>query len=177
MHRLDRDTSGLVLIAKNARVLRELHAQLRVNQVDKVYWACTVGKWPAYQKSVSAPLAKQHAPSGERVVRVSPTGKPSRTEFKVIERFQQASLLEVKPISGRTHQIRVHVQHVGHPILGESKYLSDKSEVLTRRIGLKRLFLHAKSISFELSGEPYELNCPIDKELESVLARLRGTGQ
>ena len=174
VHRLDRDTSGLVLIAKNARVLRELHAQLRVNEVDKVYWACTAGKWPAYQKSVSAPLAKAHAPSGERMVRVSPNGKRSRTEFKVIERFQQASLLEVKPISGRTHQIRVHVQHVGHPILGESKYLSDKSEALTQRIGLKRLFLHAKSISFELSGEHYELDCPIDKELESVLARLRG---
>ena len=104
----------------------------------------------------------------------SHNGKRSRTDFKVIERFQQASLLEVKPISGRTHQIRVHVQHVGHPILGESKYLSDKSEALTQSIGLKRLFLHAKSISFELSGEHYELNCPIDKELESVLARLRG---
>ena len=174
VHRLDRDTSGLVLIAKNASALRELHAQLRVNQVDKVYWACTAGKWPAYQKSVAAPLAKAHAPSGERMVRVSPNGKRSRTEFKVIERFQQASLLEVKPISGRTHQIRVHVQHVGHPILGESKYLSDKSEALTQRIGLKRLFLHAKSISFELSGEHYELNCPIDQELVSVLARLRG---
>ena len=174
VHRLDRDTSGLVLIAKNARVLRELHAQLRVNEVDKVYWACTAGKWPAYQKSVSAPLAKAHAPSGERMVRVSPNGKRSRTEFKVIERFQQASLLEVKPISGRTHQIRVHVQHVGHPILGESKYLSDKSEALTLNVGLKRLFLHAKSISFNLFGEHYELNCPIDQELESVLARLRG---
>ena len=174
VHRLDRDTSGLVLIAKNARVLRELHAQLRANEVDKIYWACTAGKWPAYQKSVSAPLAKAHAPSGERMVRVSPNGKRSRTEFKVIERFQQASLLEVKPISGRTHQIRVHVQHVGHPILGESKYLSDESESLTQRIGLKRLFLHAKSISFKLSGVHYELNCPIDQELESVLARLRG---
>jgi 23S rRNA pseudouridine955/2504/2580 synthase len=174
VHRLDRDTSGLVLIAKNARVLRELHAQLRANEVDKIYWACTAGKWPAYQKSVSAPLAKTHAPSGERIVRVSPDGKRSRTEFKVIERFQQASLLEVKPISGRTHQIRVHVQHVGYPILGESKYLSDESGALTQRIGLKRLFLHAKSISFKLSGEHYELNCPIDQELESVLARLRG---
>ena len=174
VHRLDRDTSGLVLLAKNARALRELHAQLRVNQVDKVYWACTAGKWPAYRKSVSAPLAKSRAPSGERMVGVSPNGKRSQTEFKVIERFQQASLLEVKPISGRTHQIRVHVQHVGHPILGESKYLSNKSEALTQRIGLKRLFLHAKSISFKLSGEHYELNCPIDKELESVLARLRG---
>ena len=100
--------------------------------------------------------------------------KRSRTEFKVIERFQQASLLEVKPISGRTHQIRVHVQHVGHPILGESKYLSDESEEVTQRVGLKRLFLHAKYISFKLFDEHYELNCPIDQELESVLARLRG---
>ena len=170
MHHLGRDTSGLVSVAKNA-VRERASRQLRANEVDKVYWACTAGKWPAYQKSVSAPLAKAHAPSGERMVRVSPNGKRSRTEFKVIERFQQASLLEVKPISGRTHQIRVHVQHVGHPILGESKYLSDKSEAL-RKVGLKRLFFTLNHHSS--SGVHYELNCPIDQELESVLARLRG---
>ena len=89
VHRLDRDTSGLVLIAKNARVLRELHAQLRANQMDKVYWACTAGKWPSYQKSVSAPLSKALAPYGERMVRVSPNGsapEPSSRSSKDFSR-------------------------------------------------------------------------------------------
>jgi 23S rRNA pseudouridine955/2504/2580 synthase len=176
VHRLDRDTSGIVLIAKNARTLRELHEQLRADRVDKVYWALVAGKWPAYQKSVSAPLAKRHTPSGERIVKVAADGKKAKTEFKVLERLPSASLLEVKPISGRTHQIRVHSQHVGHPILGDSKYHNDTSEDITSSLGLKRLFLHAKSISFRVAGQRYALECPLGDELEAVLARLRGQG-
>lgn len=176
VHRLDRDTSGIVLIAKNARTLRELHEQLRADRVDKVYWALVAGKWPAYQKSVSAPLAKRHTASGERIVKVAADGKKAKTEFKVLERLPSASLLEVKPISGRTHQIRVHSQHVGHPILGDSKYHNDTSEDITSSLGLKRLFLHAKSISFRVSGQRYALECPLGDELEAVLARLRVQG-
>jgi 23S rRNA pseudouridine955/2504/2580 synthase len=176
VHRLDRDTSGIVLIAKNAKTLRELHEQLRVDRVDKVYWALVAGKWPAYQKNVSAPLAKRHTASGERIVKVAADGKKAKTEFKVLERLPSASLLEVKPISGRTHQIRVHSQHVGHPILGDSKYHNDTSDGITSSLGLKRLFLHAKSISFRVSGQRYALECPLGDELEAVLARLRVQG-
>ena len=173
VHRLDRDTSGLVLVAKNATALRALHEQLRKDSVDKRYLALVAGKWPAYQKSVSAPLAKRHTPSGERIVKVASEGKAAKTEMRVLERLPDATLIEAKPISGRTHQIRVHTQHVGHPILGDTKYQNDQSQAIGATAGLKRLFLHAKAISFELRGERYKLECPLDKELQSVLSRLR----
>ena len=177
VHRLDRDTSGLVLIAKNARVLRELHQQLREDRVDKRYWALVAGKWPAYHKSVSAPLAKRQTVSGERIVKVAADGKAAKTDIRVLERLPSATLVEAKPISGRTHQIRVHAQHVGHPILGDSKYQSDRSIQATAGANLKRLFLHAKAIAFDVAGERYEIECPLGDELESVLARLRSQRQ
>lgn len=177
VHRLDRDTSGLVLIAKNARVLRELHQQLREDRVDKRYWALVAGKWPAYHKSVSAPLAKRQTASGERIVKVAADGKAAKTDIRVLERLPSATLVEAKPISGRTHQIRVHAQHVGHPILGDSKYQSDRSIQATADANLKRLFLHAKAIAFDVAGERYEIECPLGDELESVLARLRSQRQ
>jgi len=173
VHRLDRDTSGLVLVAKNARTIRSLHKQLRNDCVDKRYLALVAGKWPAYQKSVSAPLAKRHTSSGERIVKVAPEGKAAKTEMQVVERFPGATLIEAKPVSGRTHQIRVHTQHIGHPILGDSKYQNDQSQAVSVTAGLKRLFLHARAIAFELAGERYELECPLDAELESVLRGLR----
>ena len=174
VHRLDRDTSGLLLVAKNARILRSLHEQLRNDLMDKRYLALVAGKWPAYQKSVSAPLVKRRTPSGERIVRVASEGKAAKTEMQVVERFPGATLIEAKPVSGRTHQIRVHTQHVGHPILGDSKYQNDQSQAISATADLKRLFLHAKAIAFELDGDRYELECPLDAELESVLRRLRG---
>jgi 23S rRNA pseudouridine955/2504/2580 synthase len=177
VHRLDRDTSGVVLVAKNATALRALHSQLRNDQVDKRYAALVVGKWPAYQKSVSAPLAKRHTSSGERIVKVAADGKISRTDVAVLERLPGATLIEAKPITGRTHQIRVHAMHTGYPILGDSKYETDSSRRLAGEIALKRLFLHARAIAFELGGERYQLACPLDDELESVLERLRSKRQ
>ena len=100
--------------------------------------------------------------------------KAAKTEMQVLERFPGATLIEAKPISGRTHQIRVHTQHVGHPILGDNKYQNDQSQAVSATAGLKRLFLHARAITFELGGDRYELECPLDAELESVLRQLRG---
>jgi 23S rRNA pseudouridine955/2504/2580 synthase len=173
VHRLDRDTSGLVMIAKNARTLRSLHQQLRENRIHKRYMALVAGKWPAYQRMVSAPLDRRHTASGERLVKVSNEGKPAKTEMRVLERFPDATLIEAKPISGRTHQIRVHTQHIGHPILGDTKYQNDQSASRTSAIGLKRLFLHATAIQFEVNNQRYDLSCPLDPELESVLDKLR----
>lgn len=173
VHRLDRDTSGLVLIAKRASALRELHAQLRADGVDKRYLALVTGKWPSYLRQVEAPLSKSGVQSGERIVRVQADGKSAQTQFRVLERFKQATLVEAKPVTGRTHQIRVHAQHAGHPILGDSKYQSPQSEALEKTCGLRRLFLHAAHLDFRLAGERYRLDCPIDDELESVLALLR----
>jgi 23S rRNA pseudouridine955/2504/2580 synthase len=170
VHRLDRDTSGLILIAKQAVILRELHRQLREKHIDKRYLALVAGKWPKAVRLVDAPLEKNVLQSGERMVRVSREGKKAITEFSVVERLQGATLIEARPITGRTHQIRVHAQHAGFSLLGDNKYSDDRSEELTRRIGLKRLFLHAASLRFSLPdvGELF-LEAPLDKVLEKTL--------
>ena len=150
VHRLDRDTSGLILIAKRAAILRELHRQLREKHVDKRYLALVAGKWPKAVRVVDAPLQKNVLQSGERMVRVAQDGKRAITEFSVVERLPGATLLEVRPITGRTHQIRVHAQHAGYSLLGDLKYTDARSEDMAKRVGLKRLFLHAASLRFTL---------------------------
>ncbi|MBA6412172.1 23S rRNA pseudouridine(955/2504/2580) synthase RluC [Parahaliea sp. F7430] len=174
VHRLDRDTSGLIMVARKPAVLRELHQLLRSDKVDKRYLALVAGKWPRTLKLVDAPLEKNIVQSGERMVRVSKEGKRSLTEFSVVERFKEATLVEAKPITGRTHQIRVHAQHAGFPLLGDPKYSDAKSEALCQKLGLKRLFLHAWSLRFSLpdSGR-LALQATLDDDLEFILNLLR----
>ena len=174
VHRLDRDTSGLILIAKRAAILRELHRQLREKHIDKRYLALVAGKWPKAVRVVDAPLEKNILQSGERMVRVSGEGKRAITEFSVVERFPGATLLEARPITGRTHQIRVHAYHVGFPLLGDDKYRTEQAEDFARHIGLRRLFLHAASLRFSLLevGELF-LQAPLDSILESTLNKAR----
>lgn len=169
VHRLDRDTSGLILIAKRASVLRELHGLLRGNGIDKRYLTLVYGRWPAYMKEVDAPLDKFSLPSGERMVKVSGEGKRALTRFQVVARLQGATLVEAKPVTGRTHQIRVHARHAGHPILGDPKYASPESQALTERLGLKRLFLHAASLRFTTNTQRYELKAPLPAELQAFV--------
>lgn len=174
VHRLDRDTSGLIMVARRPAMLRELHRQLREDKVDKRYLALVVGKWPRNLSRVEAPLDKNVLQSGERMVRVAKEGKPSVTEFSVVERFAEATLVEARPITGRTHQIRVHAQHAGFPLLGDSKYSSDRGEALASRLGLKRLFLHARALRIRLPDTGWlELEAPLGDELESILEKLR----
>ena len=174
VHRLDRDTSGLIMVARRPAVLRALHEQLRGDGVDKRYLALVAGRWPRKRKVVEAPLEKNVLRSGERMVRVSREGKPSVTEFQVVERLPGATLLEARPITGRTHQIRVHARHAGFPVLGDDKYGDDQSAALCREIGLKRLFLHAVSLAFTLpSRERLALRAELDQELSAVLQALR----
>ncbi|MCB1703367.1 MAG: 23S rRNA pseudouridine(955/2504/2580) synthase RluC [Halioglobus sp.] len=174
VHRLDRDTSGVILIAKRAPVLRELHRQLREKHIDKRYLALVAGKWPKAVRVVDAPLEKNVLQSGERMVRVSREGKRAVTEFSVLERLDGATLIEARPVTGRTHQIRVHAQHAGFPLLGDDKYSDDRTEALARQLGLKRLFLHAASLHFSLpdNGE-FNLQAPLEKGLESILDKIR----
>ena len=172
VHRLDRDTSGLIMVAKRAATLRELHQLLRGDGVDKRYLALVHGKWPAHRVRVEASLAKSGLSSGERVVRVSAEGRRSVTDFRVVERFSGATLIEAKPITGRTHQIRVHAQHAGHPILGDPKYASEEQLLFARSTGLKRLFLHAHQLGFKLDGKRYTLEAPLDLELQKVCESL-----
>ena len=168
VHRLDRDTSGLVMIAKRASILRELHALLRGDGVDKRYLALVSGKWAAHRARVEASLEKTALPSGERIVRVTPEGRRSLTDFRVVERYRGATLVEAKPVTGRTHQIRVHAKHAGHPILGDPKYGSEEQFALAKAHGLKRLFLHAQRLEFRLGGRNYSFEAQLDAELSAV---------
>ena len=174
VHRLDRDTSGLILLSRKRVVLRELHRQLREGHVDKQYLALVAGNWPRNRRLVDAPLEKNVVQSGERIVRVTKAGKRAITEFSVEERLNGATLLRVKPVTGRTHQIRVHAQHVGFPLLGDDKYSDDRSEDLTRSLGLKRLFLHAQALNFSLPDRGrLALRAPLGIDLENILDKLR----
>jgi 23S rRNA pseudouridine955/2504/2580 synthase len=174
VHRLDRDTSGVILIAKRAKTLRELHRQLREKHIDKRYLALVAGKWPRALKVIDAPLEKNVLQSGERMVRVSAQGKRAVTEFSVVERLRGATLIEARPITGRTHQIRVHAQHAGFPLLGDDKYNDDRSEQCARALGLRRLFLHAASLQFSLPDSGVlSLQAPLDSDLENILNSIR----
>ncbi len=173
VHRLDRDTSGCIMVARKPAVLKSLHKLLREDKMDKRYLALVAGRWSTKRSFVEAPLKKNTLKSGERVVRVDREGKAARTEFRVVERFDQATLVEAKPITGRTHQIRVHCLHAGHPILGDDKYGDRDADRLAADSGLKRLFLHAASLTFKLDGKRLALSAPLDGNLESYLKKLR----
>lgn len=174
VHRLDRDTSGCIVLAKRRPVLRHLHEQLREGGMDKRYLALVVGQWPAHRKEVDAPLKKNELRSGERVVRVDAEGKPSLTEFRVVQRFQGATLVEASPITGRTHQIRVHAQLAGHPLIGDEKYGDEAVNAQMKGLGFKRLFLHACRLSFKLPGSKTErvFEAPLPDDLVQAMKRL-----
>lgn len=172
VHRLDRETSGLVLVAKKPAALRALHEQLRAQgKIDKRYLALAEGSWPRHLRLVEAPLQRFERKSGERMVKVAKDGKPSTTEFRIRENFADVTLVEARPLTGRTHQIRVHALHAGHTLLGDGKYQTPSSEAYARKLQLKRLFLHAESLSFTLNEQRYELKAPLDEELAGVLKR------
>jgi 23S rRNA pseudouridine955/2504/2580 synthase len=174
VHRLDRDTSGCILIARKPAMLRELHRQLREKHMDKRYLALVKGKWPAHCRLVDAPLEKNTLKSGERMVRVSQTGKRSLTEFSIVERLKGSSLIEARPITGRTHQIRVHALQAGFPIAGDDKYSDVGTALFCKELGLGRLFLHAHYLGFSLpDGRRIEVNAPLDSRLENTLEKLR----
>ncbi|WP_317889750.1 23S rRNA pseudouridine(955/2504/2580) synthase RluC [Spongiibacter pelagi] len=173
VHRLDRDTSGCVMVAKKRSVLKEIHELLKAKQgVDKRYLALVAGKWPARKRQVKVALEKNHLRSGERMVRVSPEGKFSLTEYQLLQRYRDASLVEAKPITGRTHQIRVHCQSAGYPILGDDKYGDEEANKHSKGLGLRRLFLHAHSLSLVVSGRRISVEAPLPDELQQFLTRI-----
>ncbi len=175
VHRLDRDTSGCLLIAKKRSVLTHLHEQLRLKTVEKKYWALVAGQWDARDKKVTAPLKKNTLQSGERVVRVDEReGKPSETRFKILQRYVEGTLVEAFPVTGRTHQIRVHTACMGHPIACDDKYGVNEFTEQMNSLGLKRLYLHAKTLAFTHpnTGVVMKWEAPLDQELEKILTRL-----
>ncbi|WP_392560344.1 23S rRNA pseudouridine(955/2504/2580) synthase RluC [Orbus mooreae] len=175
VHRIDRETSGILLIAKKRSALNSLHEQLRLKQMSKNYLALVKGDWPSSCKVVQAPLLKNVLKSGERIVRVNQEGKPSETRFKVEERFGFATLVRASPITGRTHQIRVHTQYTGHPIAFDNRYGDEQFDHELAKTQLNRLFLHAANVQFThpSTGETMQLNAPLDGALQQCLTILR----
>ena len=186
VHRLDRDTSGLLVLAKKRSALAELQALLREEHagpggIDKRYLALLAGRMPDGTMTVDAPLHVAMRQGGERHVQVvapsSPAGKPSVSHFRLLERRGGQSYCEVRIETGRTHQIRVHAAHLGHPVAGDDRYGDAEANLrLRERSGLRRLFLHAASLAFALDGgrSPYLLNAPLAPELSQALDRLAG---
>jgi len=174
VHRLDRDTSGLLMVAKRRSMLRHLHQALRTDGVDKRYLALVRGHWESGKKQVSAPLLKNTLRSGERMVDVNPEGKEALTLFRVLRRFGDfATLVEASPVTGRTHQIRVHARHAGHAIAGDNKYGDDDFSQAIRELGGKRLFLHAYSLKVPLlEGGTLTLEAPTDEMWTHTLEKL-----
>ena len=178
VHRLDRDTSGLLVIAKKRSALVELQALMREEGgIAKRYLALLTGRMPDGVMTVDAPLHVGLRQGGERHVQVSPDGKPSLSHFRVIERIGGHSYSEVRIATGRTHQIRAHARHIGHPVAGDDKYGEpEANKRLRAKAGLRRMFLHSSTLEFELDGgrTPYLLNAPLPAELAAVLDRLAG---
>lgn len=175
IHRLDKDTSGLLMVAQKRSVLRAYHELLRDGKMEKVYVALLVGRLKGSTHKVDAPLHKNTLPNGERMMRVSREGKEALTEFRVIEHIGNFTLVEARPKTGRTHQIRVHAQHLGHPLVADEKYGNDAINKEMRAFGATRLFLHARELKIPLAGQDKKLSllCDIEPDLDEVLERLR----
>ncbi|TKB54483.1 23S rRNA pseudouridine(955/2504/2580) synthase RluC [Ferrimonas aestuarii] len=177
VHRLDRATSGLLMLAKRRSALKHMQNQLRSKTMNKQYLALVKGKWQDRDRLVSEPLLKNTLKSGERLVRVDSEGKPSETRFRTVERYgREATLVEASPITGRTHQIRVHAQCKGHPIACDDRYGDDAFDGKMRSKGLDRLFLHAHKLKFIHPGDDttIELEAPLEPKLKKLLNSLKG---
>lgn len=172
VHRLDRDTSGCLMVAKNRRTLVELHEQLQAKTLQKTYLALVQGRWPKLIRRVDAPLLKNELSSGERMVKVHQDGKRASTLFTVQTYLSDATLVRVQPVTGRTHQIRVHAQHQGHPIAGDAKYCPDSFNSKMQKSGLRRLFLHAHELTFGLQGDSHTVVAPLPGALQNVINTL-----
>ncbi|NEX62746.1 RluA family pseudouridine synthase [Noviherbaspirillum galbum] len=183
VHRLDRDTSGILMLAKKRSALTNLHEQIREGRLDKRYFALVKGEWKNGRQHVKLPLHKYSTPDGERRVRVQADGMPSHTVFNLVRRFGEYALLEAELKTGRTHQIRVHLAATGFPIVGDDKYgdfglnkALQKAE--GSRIAFRRMFLHAWQLTFAHpeTGSPVTLKAPLPKDCEDFLRSLQPTG-
>lgn len=177
VHRLDRDTSGVLVLAKSRAGLVGLQALIRAGEVTKQYLCLMVGHPPKAKFDVNAPLRKFALQGGERMVRVTDDGKPALTFFREMEQYPGARLMQATLGTGRTHQIRVHAAHVGHPLAGDPKYGDRDMNKRFREMGLHRLFLHAAHLSFELDGRLYSFSAPLPDELKTFLDVLAVKGK
>ena len=174
VHRLDRETSGCLMIAKKRSVLRQIQQLQQQHHISKRYMAMVHGTWPEQKVRVEAPLCKNTLQNGERIVKVDPNGKIAKTQFRVQQHIGDNQLVEARIETGRTHQIRVHAAHLGTPILGDEKYGNTQHNRAMRQQGLKRLFLHAWQLRFRWPNEQgqHHFTAPLPAELVEVVDRL-----
>jgi len=175
VHRLDRDTSGVLVLARKRSALTALQAEIREGRVEKRYLALLEGWLPKPKLIVDVALRKSVLQGGERMVRVDEDGKPSRSRFSEVERFADATLAEIAIETGRTHQIRVHSAHIEHPVAGDEKYGDKAFNRAMREQGLKRLFLHAARFEFSIGERSYGFSAPLPDDLKRVLDALSDT--
>jgi 23S rRNA pseudouridine955/2504/2580 synthase len=175
VHRLDKGTSGCLVVTKNSKALKTLAQQFKSSEISKIYHAVVEGNWPEQLKEINAALRRQEEKNGERYVEVTKDGKAALTRFNIIEVLPNTTLIEARPVTGRTHQIRVHAQLAGHPIIGDDKYSSTKTRRAFAKAGVKRLCLHAAAIQLihPNTGEQLTFNAPYDNQFEQALATLR----
>jgi 23S rRNA pseudouridine955/2504/2580 synthase len=175
VHRLDRDTSGLLLLAKKRSVLTAMHELIRAGQMDKRYLVLVPGKWPAGKQHVKLKLQRYVTGAGERRVSVDDEGRESHTVFELERACGAYSLLQAQLKTGRTHQIRVHLAHLGFPIVGDDKYGDFELNKRLAKQGMKRMFLHAWKLAFmhPLTGDRLKLEAPLPPELENFISTLK----
>ena len=172
-HRLDRDTSGLLMVAKKRSALTELHRMLREGEVEKIYLALVTGAWESGTREIREPLHKYVTARGERRVSVNAEGQAAVTQVKRLRANETYSLLELRLLTGRTHQIRVHLAHAGHPVLGDEKYGDFARNRALAKDGVKRLFLHAHKLGLAhpLTGERLALTSPLPADMRGFIAK------
>lgn len=173
VHRLDRETSGVLLIAKKRSALRRLHQLLREGGMEKRYLTLLAGSWSLKREEVRLTLNRSER-GGERMVNVSDAGKEAVSRFRALEYFPGATFMEVEIDTGRTHQIRVQAAHYGHPVLGDDKYGDREANREFRKLGLRRMFLHSVSVGFTWpeSEERLDVHAPLDDDLRAVMDTL-----
>ena len=173
IHRLDKDTSGCVMLARKRAVLQEVQDKLRARDgVQKTYIALVQGAWPNHLSEVNVPLLRMVMPNNERIVKVHKEGKPSITQFRVLARCEHLTLVEAHPVTGRTHQIRVHAKHVGCPLVGDDKYGDTPLNSKLSAMGSARLFLHAYQLKLTLKDQHLAFTAPLPSELQRTLKLL-----
>ena len=178
VHRLDRETSGCLVIAKSRSALNQLHELFREEKsgMEKIYRAVLVGRWQGGDKLIDAPLLKNTLQGGERMVMVDDAGKPARSLFMPLDYYDAATFAEIKLYTGRTHQIRVHAAHAGHPIAGDEKYGDKSFNQHLKNNNLRRMFLHAYRLSFTLN-KAYSIEAPLDKDWQELFTLLQKSTQ
>ena len=170
VHRLDRETSGCLVIAKSRDALNQLHEYFRDQNggMQKIYRAIVMGRWQGGEQVIDKPLLKNTIRGGERMVEVNPEGKEARSLFMPLDYKDSLSVMEVKLFTGRTHQIRVHAQSVGHPIAGDKKYGDAAFNQQLKAANFKRMYLHAYKLSFKLGKQSYDICAPLDDEWQAL---------